>query len=251
MRVRQSHGDGRAPVHVRATPSASRRRVANDRPRRTYRRGSRRLGPPPTYRLYVRFAATQAGKPSRGLAFHQRGQRRAEHRGSLLQSGVRSGLGHQVVVQCDSRAHRIDFLMHQASHIAPNDDHINAATRVLTTAMPGAMSGGPIQRTQPPSPARSTPMTTVNANIAAPRLLLVAAGAVKQIAEVLGKFGLSRPLIVSDPFMVKLGLIDRCLAPLAAAGIEADVFSDTVPEPNDTDRGRRRGVRQSPVRLPD
>ena len=77
-------------------------------------------------------------------------------------------------------------------------------------------------------------MTAVNANIAAPRLLLVAGGAVKQIAEVLGKFGLSRPLIVSDPFMVKLGLIDRCLAPLAAAGIKADVFSDTIPEPTDT-----------------
>ncbi len=77
-------------------------------------------------------------------------------------------------------------------------------------------------------------MTTVNANIAAPRMLLVAGGAVKQIAEVLGKFGLSRPLIVSDPFMVKLGLIDRCLAPLAAAGIKADVFSDTIPEPTDT-----------------
>jgi alcohol dehydrogenase class IV len=77
-------------------------------------------------------------------------------------------------------------------------------------------------------------MTTVNANIAAPRLMLIAGGAVKQIAEVLGKFGLSRPLIVSDPFMVKLGLIDRVLAPLAAAGIAADVFSDTVPEPTDT-----------------
>ena len=77
-------------------------------------------------------------------------------------------------------------------------------------------------------------MTTVNANIAAPRLLLVAGGAVKQIAEVLGKFGLSRPLIVSDPFMVKLGLIDRVLAPLAAAGITVDVFSDTIPEPTDT-----------------
>src|SRR5580698_2655806 len=77
-------------------------------------------------------------------------------------------------------------------------------------------------------------MTPVNANIAAPRLLLVAGGAVKQIADVLGKFGLSRPLIVSDPFMVKLGLIDRCLAPLAAAGIRADVFSDTIPEPTDT-----------------
>jgi alcohol dehydrogenase class IV len=77
-------------------------------------------------------------------------------------------------------------------------------------------------------------MTTVNANIAAPRLLLVAGGAVRQIAEVLGKFGLSHPLIVSDPFMVKLGLLDRCLAPLAAAGIKADVFSDTIPEPDDT-----------------
>jgi alcohol dehydrogenase class IV len=80
----------------------------------------------------------------------------------------------------------------------------------------------------------TVPMTTVNANIAAPRLLLVAGGAVTQIAEVLGKFGLSRPLIVSDPFMVKLGLIDRCLSPLAAAGIKADVFSDTIPEPTDT-----------------
>jgi alcohol dehydrogenase class IV len=77
-------------------------------------------------------------------------------------------------------------------------------------------------------------MTTVNANIAAPRLLLVAGGAVKQIADVLSKFGLSRPLVVSDPFMVKLKLIDRCLAPLAAAGIQAGVFSDTIPEPNDT-----------------
>jgi len=77
-------------------------------------------------------------------------------------------------------------------------------------------------------------MATVNANIAAPRLLLVAGGAVKQIADVLARFGLSRPLIVSDPFMVKLGLIDRCLEPLAAAGIKADVFSDTIPEPTDT-----------------
>src|SRR5471030_1823462 len=84
------------------------------------------------------------------------------------------------------------------------------------------------------SPDRRRPMTTVNANIAAPRLLLVAGGAVKQIADVLGKFGLSRPLIVSDPFMVKLGLIDRCLAPLTEAGIDFGVFSDTIPEPTDT-----------------
>ena len=45
-------------------------------------------------------------------------------------------------------------------------------------------------------------MTAVNANIAAPRMLQVGGGAVRQIAEVLGKFGLSRPLVVTDPFMV-------------------------------------------------
>jgi alcohol dehydrogenase class IV len=77
-------------------------------------------------------------------------------------------------------------------------------------------------------------MTTVNANIAAPRLLLVAGGAVKQIADVLAKFGLTRPLIVTDPFMVKSGLLNRCLDPLTAAGVKTEVFSDTIPEPTDT-----------------
>jgi alcohol dehydrogenase class IV len=77
-------------------------------------------------------------------------------------------------------------------------------------------------------------MTTVNANIAAPRMLLVAGGAVRQVAEVLGKFGLTRPLVVTDPIMVKLGLVNRCLDPLTAAGLKPGVFSDTVPEPIDT-----------------
>jgi alcohol dehydrogenase class IV len=77
-------------------------------------------------------------------------------------------------------------------------------------------------------------MTAVNANIASPRLLLVGGGAVRQIADVLGKFGLSRPLVVSDPIMVSTGLIQRCLEPLAAAGITAAVFSDTVSDPTDT-----------------
>jgi alcohol dehydrogenase class IV len=77
-------------------------------------------------------------------------------------------------------------------------------------------------------------MTTVNANIASPRLLLVAGGAVRQIAEVLGKFGLSRPLVVTDPFMVQSGHVRNCLDPLVAAGIAVSVFSDTVPDPTDT-----------------
>jgi alcohol dehydrogenase class IV len=77
-------------------------------------------------------------------------------------------------------------------------------------------------------------MTAVNASIVAPRLLLIAGGAVRQIAEVLAKFGLSRPLVVTDPFMVSSGHVQRCLDPLAAAGIVVTVFSDTVPDPTDT-----------------
>ncbi len=77
-------------------------------------------------------------------------------------------------------------------------------------------------------------MSSVTANIASPRMLLVAGGAVKQIVEVLAKFGLSRPLVVTDPFMVKSGMVRHCLDPLEAAGIAVGVFSDTIPEPTDT-----------------
>ena len=77
-------------------------------------------------------------------------------------------------------------------------------------------------------------MTDININFAAPRLLLVSAGAVRQIADVLGKFGLSRPLVVTDPFMVGSGHVRNCLDPLAAAGLSVGVFSATVPDPTDT-----------------
>jgi alcohol dehydrogenase class IV len=77
-------------------------------------------------------------------------------------------------------------------------------------------------------------MTAINMNFASPRLLLVSAGAVRQIAEVLAKFGLSKPLIVTDPFMVSSGHVRHCLEPLVAAGVAVSVFSDTVPDPTDT-----------------
>src|ERR1700751_2481160 len=77
-------------------------------------------------------------------------------------------------------------------------------------------------------------MTTVNASIVAPRLLLISGGAVRQIVDVLRKFELSRPLVVTDPFMVSSRLVQNCLEPLAAAGIAVSIFSDTVPHPTDT-----------------
>jgi alcohol dehydrogenase class IV len=77
-------------------------------------------------------------------------------------------------------------------------------------------------------------MTAIAMNFASPRLLLVSAGAVRQIAEVMAKFGLSRPLVVTDPFMVSSGHVRHCLDSLAAAGLAVAVFSDTVPDPTDT-----------------
>jgi alcohol dehydrogenase class IV len=70
--------------------------------------------------------------------------------------------------------------------------------------------------------------------LAAPRLLLIGGGSVRQLPEVLGKFGLSRPLVVTDPFMVSSGMVAACLDPLARAGIAAAVFGDTVSDPTDT-----------------
>jgi alcohol dehydrogenase class IV len=77
-------------------------------------------------------------------------------------------------------------------------------------------------------------MTAVNANIASPRMLLVGGGSVRQIADVLSRFGLSRPLVVSDPVMVSTGLIQHAVEPLTAAGMAPSVFSDTVSDPTDT-----------------
>jgi alcohol dehydrogenase class IV len=80
---------------------------------------------------------------------------------------------------------------------------------------------------------RREPMSTISMNFASPRVLLVAAGAVRQLADVLARFGLSRPLVVTDPFMVSSGHVRRCLEPLEQAGLAVAVFSDTVSDPTD------------------
>jgi len=72
------------------------------------------------------------------------------------------------------------------------------------------------------------------AQLVAPRLMLMGGGSVGKLAEVLAQLGLSRPLVVTDPFMVSSGLVDRALAPLRVAGMTPAVFSDTVPDPTDT-----------------
>jgi len=72
------------------------------------------------------------------------------------------------------------------------------------------------------------------ASIVSPRLIRVGGGAVGQIAELLALFGLSRPLVVTDPWMVASGTVEKALAPLRAAGLAPAVFAETVPDPTDT-----------------
>ncbi len=66
-----------------------------------------------------------------------------------------------------------------------------------------------------------------------PRIMVVGGGSVAELPAVLAKLGVSRPLVVTDPYMVSAGLVRRCIEPLEAAGLTVAVFSDTVPEPTD------------------
>jgi len=72
------------------------------------------------------------------------------------------------------------------------------------------------------------------ATIFGPRIMLIGGGAIARTPEVLGKLGVTRPLIVSDPFMVSSGMIAALTGPLEEAGILHGVFSDTVPDPTTT-----------------
>lgn len=67
-----------------------------------------------------------------------------------------------------------------------------------------------------------------------PRFFLVGGGAVAKLGEVLMQLGFSRPLVVTDPWMVSSGTVEKAYAPLRAAGIYPAAFSDTVPDPTDT-----------------
>ncbi|WDS35603.1 iron-containing alcohol dehydrogenase [Pseudoxanthomonas sp.] len=74
----------------------------------------------------------------------------------------------------------------------------------------------------------------MSAQVILPRVMHVGADASEKAGEVLVALGCSRPLIVTDPMMVKLGYAATVQAALTAAGIASDVFADTVPEPTES-----------------
>jgi alcohol dehydrogenase class IV len=74
----------------------------------------------------------------------------------------------------------------------------------------------------------------MSATIFGPRIMLIGGGSIGRVGEVLQKLRVSRPLIVTDPFMVSSGMIAQLTDPLSKAGIAYDVFSETVPDPTTT-----------------
>ncbi|OUC80313.1 iron-containing alcohol dehydrogenase [Gordonia lacunae] len=67
-----------------------------------------------------------------------------------------------------------------------------------------------------------------------PRFLNVGPGTLDTAAEALDALGLTRPLIVTDAFMVSTGTVTRLCRALEQCGHEVAVFSDTVPDPTTT-----------------
>src|SRR4051812_23676066 len=64
-----------------------------------------------------------------------------------------------------------------------------------------------------------------------PRLMQIGGGALAEVGALLQRLGCARPLIVSDPYMQSSGVLDRLTAILGTAGIAADSFVETVPDP--------------------
>src|SRR6266446_5828292 len=67
--------------------------------------------------------------------------------------------------------------------------------------------------------------------ITMPRLMAVGGGALAELPGILQRLGLTKPLIVTDPFLVRSGHLGRLTKILDQAGIIWKVFSDTVADP--------------------
>jgi len=67
--------------------------------------------------------------------------------------------------------------------------------------------------------------------ITTPRLMAVGGGALAELPSLMTRLGLSRPLIVTDPYIAGSGILDRATGLLDKAQISWSVFKDTVSDP--------------------
>ncbi len=64
-----------------------------------------------------------------------------------------------------------------------------------------------------------------------PQLVLMGGGSRRETGRVLNRLGLRHPLIVTDAFLVKTGVVGEIEATLRAAGLAVGIFDETVPDP--------------------
>lgn len=69
--------------------------------------------------------------------------------------------------------------------------------------------------------------------IQTPRDILVGGGARHELASLLKSMGVKRPLLVTDPTMVKVGHAADILNGLTAAGLNTGLFADVIEDPTD------------------
>jgi len=67
-----------------------------------------------------------------------------------------------------------------------------------------------------------------------PALLQVGAGAIQQLPNVMSELACKRPCLITDTTMVALGYAKTITDILSLQNIELAIFSDVMPEPNDT-----------------
>lgn len=81
------------------------------------------------------------------------------------------------------------------------------------------------------SRGRSRRRALVNLDINTPPVLRFGAGSVDSIGALLTTLGATRPLVVTDAFLVSTGVAARVADALQIAGTAAAVFGDTIPDP--------------------
>ena len=67
--------------------------------------------------------------------------------------------------------------------------------------------------------------------ITMPRLMSVGGGALAELPALMARLGLKHPLVVTDPYIARSGILDRATGLLDKAQILYSVFSDTVSDP--------------------
>src|ERR1700733_5649366 len=84
----------------------------------------------------------------------------------------------------------------------------------------------------------------MTAEIRIPPILKIGGGSFATVATLLPRLRAKRPLIVTDPFLMKTQLAERPASQIRDAGLSCEIFHETVPDPTTTvvDAGVRKFV---------